>query len=182
MLNQNNPNETEEQTNKRLQFESETAKFRTQNGWLANHIPQTYTVIWCALPNGESIYFTDLYAHRNEKYKSLIKKYKGKDTAAFLQEKLAYLGLTPKEYNEFIVFWLPKMQNTPYNLITFQGKSYTDHARLNISPKPVSLLRVFMVYQPLKQNITIPEQKLSPFKRKGFTVIEWGGTEYPSAP
>jgi hypothetical protein len=42
---------------------------------------------------------------------------KGTDTAAFLQEKLAYLGLSPREYNEFIVYWLPQMQKNPYNLV-----------------------------------------------------------------
>ena len=45
---------------------------------------------------------------------------KGEDTAGFLQEKLSELGLTPSEYNEFIVYWLPKMQGNPWNLITFQ--------------------------------------------------------------
>ena len=38
---------------------------------------------------------------------------RGSDTAAFLREKLAYMGLTPREYNEFIVYWLPRMQNNP---------------------------------------------------------------------
>ena len=51
---------------------------------------------------------------------------KGSDTAAFLREKLAYMGLTPREYNEFIVYWLPRMQDNPWNLIAFQGKNYTD--------------------------------------------------------
>ncbi len=102
---------------------------------------------------------------------------KGSDTAAFLQEKLAYLGLTPKEYNEFIVYWLPKMQENAYNLITFQGSAYTDYAKLNIVPKPDSILRVFMVYKPLNKSITVPEQTLPTFERKGFAVVEWGGTE-----
>ena len=44
---------------------------------------------------------------------------KGEDTAAFLQEKLAYLGLTPREYNECIVYWLPRLEGNPYNLISF---------------------------------------------------------------
>ena len=101
---------------------------------------------------------------------------KGSDTAAFLQEKLAYLGLAPKEYNEFIVYWLPKMQNNPYNLITFQGAAYTDNAVLTISPEPDSMLRVFMVYKSLRQPIKIEEQILTPFDRKGFSVIEWGGS------
>jgi hypothetical protein len=101
----------------------------------------------------------------------------GKDTAAFLQKELACLGLTPKEYNEFIVYWLPQMQNNPYNLIAFQSKAYTDSAKLDISPKPDSLLRVFMTYKPLQNKIDVPEQTLEPFVRKGFTVVEWGGSE-----
>ena len=101
---------------------------------------------------------------------------KGEDTAAFLQEKLAYMGLTPKEYNEFIVYWLPLMQDNKYNLITFQGEAYTDSAKLNITPKPDSMLRVFMAYKPLDSYVQIEEQKLNTFERKGFAVVEWGGT------
>lgn len=102
---------------------------------------------------------------------------KGSDTAAFLQEKLAYLGLTPKEYNEFIVYWLPKMQNNPYNLISFQSGAYTDAAKLEITPKPDSILRVFMAYKPLSSPVSIPEQNLAHFDRKGFCAVEWGGAE-----
>ncbi len=102
---------------------------------------------------------------------------KGEDTEKFLVEKLSYLGLTPTEYNEFIVYWLPRMIDNPYNLITFQEESYTDHATLEITPTPDSIQRVFMVFQPLEEEITLPQQQLTPFVREGFTVIEWGGTE-----
>ncbi|MGN0606556.1 MAG: hypothetical protein ACI4JM_08545 [Oscillospiraceae bacterium] len=105
---------------------------------------------------------------------------KGEDTAEFLREKLSYMGLTPKEYNEFIVYWLPRMQNNKYNLISFQGKEYTDNAVLDITPKPDSMLRIFMKYKPLDEYIEIPEQKLDTFERKGFAVVEWGGSEYTS--
>ncbi|HHW49806.1 MAG TPA: hypothetical protein GXX14_14475 [Clostridiaceae bacterium] len=101
---------------------------------------------------------------------------KGEDTAEFLRDKLEYIGLTPKEYNEFIVYWLPKMQNNPYNLITFQNEEYTENAELEIIPEPDSILRVFMAYKPLKKAISIEEQILEPFQRKGFTIVEWGGT------
>ena len=101
----------------------------------------------------------------------------GEDTAEFLQEKLSYLGLTPKEYNEMIVYWLPKMQENVYNLIAFQQEAYTDHARLSITPEPDSVLRVFMTYIPLEEPVEIPEQKLEAFERNGFTVVEWGGSE-----
>lgn len=101
----------------------------------------------------------------------------GKDTAKFLQEKLSYMGLTPKEYNEFIVFWLPQMQDNEYNFITFQGEDYTNNAELTITPEPDCILRVFMTWKPLNKKIEVPEQKLSTFERKGFTVIEWGGSK-----
>jgi len=101
----------------------------------------------------------------------------GADTTSFLQQKLSYMGLMPKEYNEFIVYWLPQMQNNAYNLITFQGADYTNSAKLDISPTPDSVLRVFMAYKPLKEKISLQEEPLQPFVRKGFTVVEWGGTE-----
>lgn len=102
---------------------------------------------------------------------------KGEDTAEFLQQTLAEIGLTPREYNEFIVYWLPKMQDNPYNLITFQQEAYTDAAQLDITPQPDSLLRVFMAYQPLSEPVDVTEPEIAPFTREGFTVIEWGGTE-----
>ncbi len=102
---------------------------------------------------------------------------KGTDTIRFLQEKLEYLGLTPKELNEFIVYWLPHMQNNKYNLITFQTDEYENSAKLSISPKPDSILRIFMVYKALDEFVEIEEPILSAFERNGFTVIEWGGIE-----
>ena len=102
---------------------------------------------------------------------------KGTDTAAFLQEKLANMGLTPKEYNEFIVYWLPKMESNAYNLIAFQSEAYTAKARLQITPAPDTLLRVFMAYRPLEQALEVEEQILQSTLRQGFTVIEWGGAE-----
>ncbi|NQV13683.1 MAG: hypothetical protein HQ530_05290 [Parcubacteria group bacterium] len=102
----------------------------------------------------------------------------GRDTVAFLQEKLAALGLTPREYNEFIVFWLPQMQDNRYNLIHFASKEeYDDRAVLNIDPEPDSLLRVFMTFKKLDDKIEIEPQIIKPFTREGFTVVEWGGTE-----
>ncbi len=102
---------------------------------------------------------------------------KGGDTAAFLQKALAAMGLTPREYNEFIVYWLPQMQKNPYNLITFQQEAYTSSAVLDISPQPDSMLRVFMAYKPLTEPITVAEPTLPVFDRHGFAVVEWGGTQ-----
>lgn len=102
---------------------------------------------------------------------------KGEDTAVFLQEKLAALGLEPAEYNEFIVYWLPQMQENPYNLITFQTAAYTDNAVLDIVPQPDTVLRVFMVYKALTEPVEMEEPVLEKTERTGFTVVEWGGAE-----
>lgn len=102
---------------------------------------------------------------------------KGSDTESFLREKLAYLGLTPREYNDFITYWVPKMQNSPYNLIMFAEEQYEELAPLTVTPEPDSVVRVHMVYLPLDEPIEIPEQELTPMERTGFTVVEWGGTD-----
>jgi hypothetical protein len=101
----------------------------------------------------------------------------GSETKKFLQEKLEYLGLTPREYNEFIVYWLPIMQENKYNLISFAGEDYENVAPLKINPNPDSILRVMMIFKPLNKPINIQEQELKPFIRNGFTVVEWGGTK-----
>ncbi len=104
----------------------------------------------------------------------------GSDTESFLKEKLTYMGLTEDEMNEFIVYWLPRMEHNKYNLITFQGEAYTNSAKLSITPTPDSLLRVFMAYVPLEEALDIVPQQLETFERKGFIVVEWGGSEIKS--
>jgi hypothetical protein len=103
---------------------------------------------------------------------------KGSEAAEFLQSKLNALGLTPKEYNEFIVYWLPYMQNNEYNIVHFATKEeYDNRAILDISPQPDSVLRVFMVFKRVNGNVKITPQVIKPFVRNGFTVVEWGGTK-----
>ena len=102
---------------------------------------------------------------------------KGEDTAAFLEDALEKLGLNRREANEFIVFWLPLMEQNPYNIMSFQSDIYTDSAKLKVVPSPDTVIRVFMAYKISDEFIEIEPQKLSAPVREGFTVIEWGGTE-----
>ncbi|NDO18925.1 copper amine oxidase N-terminal domain-containing protein [Lachnospiraceae bacterium MD329] len=100
---------------------------------------------------------------------------KGSDSAEFLQKTLSEMGLTPKEYNEFIVYWAPQMQENEYNKIYFAKEEYEQTAKLEIIPEPDSVLRVFMVYEPATADTVLQKQEIKPFERKGFTVVEWGG-------
>lgn len=157
------------------------------NGTLTDTYP-TYNDGWnvTAYPNGTLINKNDgkEYSYlfwegqRNVDYKiSEGFVVKGSNVKDFLQEKLEYMGLTPKEYNEFIVYWLPRMQHNKYNLISFQTTDYTDNAKLEITPKPDSMLRVFMTFKAVDGPVSIKPQTLSKFTRRGFTVIEWGGAD-----
>ena len=101
----------------------------------------------------------------------------GQDTASFLEDTLADLGLTRREANEFMVYWLPMMEENPYNLISFQSEAYTDGAVLTVTPEPDTLLRVFMAWKPLASPVDIDPQTLTAPARTGFTVVEWGGTQ-----
>ena len=102
---------------------------------------------------------------------------KGEDTAIFLEEALEQLGLNRKEANEFIVYWLPLMQDNPYNVISFQTGVYCEAAELLVNPAPDTLIRVFMTYKVSNEYVEIEAQELSSPERTGFVAVEWGGAK-----
>ncbi len=99
----------------------------------------------------------------------------GEDTATFLEYALERLGLNRREANEFIIYWLPLMEQNPYNVISFQTSAYTEMAKLHIIPEPDTMIRVFMSWYSVEEPVSIPEQELTAPERQGFTVVEWGG-------
>ena len=101
----------------------------------------------------------------------------GADTAAFLEGALEKLGLTQREANEFLIYWLPRMEGNPHNLISFQRAAYTDAAALTIDPAPDTLIRVHMAWKALEHPVEVEPQELTAPARTGFTAVEWGGTE-----
>ncbi len=101
---------------------------------------------------------------------------KREDTADFLRSKLKEIGLTPRESNEFIIYWLPELQKNECNFITFQTEQYEKNAALDIDPVPDSILRIFMVYDECSADKVAEPQEFDTFERNGFTVVEWGGS------
>jgi hypothetical protein len=103
---------------------------------------------------------------------------KSEGVASFLEEKLAILGLNYKETEEFIIYWLPKLQEKEYVYIRFQTiEEIEKNMPLYISEKPDTLIRIMMEWKGLDKCIEVQKQELSQVERKGFTVVEWGGTE-----
>ena len=103
---------------------------------------------------------------------------KGEDTIKFLEEKLEILGLNEREAEEFIIYWLPKMENNKYNYIRFETIEEQNIAMpLDINPKPDTLIRIMMDWKGLENRIELKEQILTHAKRERYTVVEWGGSE-----
>lgn len=94
----------------------------------------------------------------------------GADTAAFLEDALAKLGLTRREADDFLLHFLPQLEGNAWNLITFH-----DHSGAEISPAPDSSIHVFMVWKALDEPMELTPQNLTAPERTGFTAVQWGG-------
>lgn len=96
---------------------------------------------------------------------------------AELRHDLVALGLNAQESNDFLAFWLPRMPNTKYVRLTWLGTREMDTlAPLTISPKPDSVIRVFLDFSGQDSPDTnLQPQHLGAPARAGFTVVEWGG-------
>ena len=108
----------------------------------------------------------------------------GKDVASFLEEKLAYLGLNEREAEEFIVYWLPRLQANAYNYIRFATAEEIDECMpLETEPAADKVIRVWMEYTALDEKIELPEQELEQVVREDLKgtpllMVEWGGSEF----
>lgn len=98
------------------------------------------------------------------------------DLESTLRSQMAQLGLNARESQDFLDFWLPKMPTTPYVRLTWFGTRQMDAlAPLYVTPKPDTVIRIFLDFEGLQAPISIAPQQLSSIPRTGFTVVEWGG-------
>ena len=107
---------------------------------------------------------------------------KAEDARKFLEQSLTQLGLNELEQNDFITYWLPKLEKNGESFVTFAAEQYTDNAILTVTPQPDSVLRVQMLISKVDDSNRaafqkLPEQELPRFEREGFVLVEWGGTD-----
>jgi len=148
----------------------------TENGW---------TVI--AKPNGDLSYNNRSYNYLF--WEGVGSKYYNFNTSTgfivksdtlveFFENSLTQLGLSTKEQADFITYWAPRLEQNTYNFIHFDiNDDYSKHvAELIVTPQPETIIRVFMTYHSTSENDSTITQNLPTLKRKGFTVVEWGGS------
>ena len=154
-------------------FTSVYPKFNDRNKWNVH-----------AKPNGDIIIKDKTYPYlfweaESYSFQNMNKGFvvKSDDAEKFLEEKLRILGLNDKESTDFITFWLPVLMKNKLSLCSFQTQEFFNNFEMNIEPKPDSVLRVFLSIKKLDYLVNVEEQKLERFERKGFSVVEWGGSD-----
>ncbi|MBA3680720.1 MAG: hypothetical protein H0W73_06090 [Bacteroidetes bacterium] len=100
------------------------------------------------------------------------------DLVGFFEEKLKLMGLSSQEIEDYITYWCPRMNANEKNYIHFIfNEEYNKYASISVDPKPDHLFRVCMLWSKTNENTIVKEQQIETFKRDGFTVVEWGGSE-----
>ena len=85
-------------------------------------------------------------------------------------------GFNEREINDFIEYWIPRLNDYPLYSIYPQTKSIIDDViQLDFSKQPENILRLFYVIKgqnQLQEKLTEPT--IDSFVRKGYFVTEWG--------
>lgn len=92
---------------------------------------------------------------------------------------LDQLGLVGKEKQEFLSYWIPRLQSLHSPYIFFSVLNPTAKAAIDavdISPKPDTMIDFIAYFKPVMTANTDSSFTLPPIpQRKGFVAVEWGG-------
>jgi hypothetical protein len=100
----------------------------------------------------------------------------------FFEAKLTVMGLTPRERQDFITYWCPRMQENGKSYVHFMfNDEYENVAALRITPAPDEVFRIFMLWSDAAEidATAVSDQEIQSFTREGFSVVEWGGAHMP---
>ena len=148
------------------------------DGWIVKAYPNGTLVDEQAGRTYYSLYYE---SNSTKKYNENLEEgfvIKKENIVEFLEEKLAILGLNDRETEEFIIYWLPRLQQNNYIYVRFETmEEIEENMPLIISQNPDTLIRILMEWKGLNEYTNVKEQLLNPVTRNGYTVVEWGGTE-----
>jgi hypothetical protein len=98
------------------------------------------------------------------------------DATSLMEEHLQTMGFNKKEISDFVEFWEPYMPNEPYTRFSWIGTIGMENlAKLTISPEPDTLIRAFVDFEGIDEEIEIEPQTIPSYERIGFVATEWGG-------
>ncbi|MDR2063743.1 MAG: hypothetical protein LBQ02_03055 [Candidatus Nomurabacteria bacterium] len=101
------------------------------------------------------------------------------DLFSTVRTQLRQQGLNAKETVDFMMFWADKLPTTPFVKLTWLSTEQMNQlAPLTVSPRPQTMIRVFLDAQGLQQPMVLQPQEFTAPERDGFTLVEWGGLLY----
>lgn len=96
--------------------------------------------------------------------------------ATFFEETLQAYNLSIKEKEDFINYWIAKLNSYAYYFIYPQSNGIIDRViSLSFSEYPDELFRIYFAFEGSTENKTIDSPTIIPAKREKFHAIEWGG-------
>lgn len=106
---------------------------------------------------------------------------KKENLVLFFEEKLTEMGFNEREQTDFITYWAPRMTKYEKTAIIFRfNEEINEIAKLDISPEPQSIFRLYMEWEETIFESVSDEVELivlPKIDRNGFSVVEWGGAE-----
>lgn len=100
-----------------------------------------------------------------------------KDAERFLEDASNKFALTDKERTDFVTYWLPALEHNKFSLVQFlSATEYQRYASMTVTPTPDCVNRLFMIFQGVGSQVKTGNPTLPQLDRKGFVVVEWGGS------
>lgn len=97
----------------------------------------------------------------------------------FLRETLPTLGLQGREIDDFVNYWITRLQpiSKPFLFISFFDQETINSVDpVELTPVPDKVVRIRAYFKPTDSKSKVKPQTLpSPLRREGFTLVEWGG-------
>ena len=95
---------------------------------------------------------------------------------SFFRQNMSEYGFEGREIDDFIDYWIPKLDNQAfYSIYPQTERTINNVIKLNFSKQPDTMLRLFYV---IKGHNQMPDELIEPtiesFERNGFAVTEWG--------
>lgn len=94
----------------------------------------------------------------------------------FFRQNMTDYGFNKREINDFIEYWIPRLNDYQFYSIYPQTESIIDDViQLDISKQPENILRLFYVikgHNQLQDKLAAPN--IESFEREGYFVTEWG--------
>jgi hypothetical protein len=93
----------------------------------------------------------------------------------FFRENLAATGFYENEIEDFVEFWVPRLDDHPYFALYPQyDPIYDGLVALEVEPEPWTVIRLAYVVEGLEEELELMPEAIPAYEIGGFTVHEWG--------